>query len=99
MSIDVTDAEIEKIVEKLSNAPLTGSVSTAVRRVFTVLERIRQGDPVGTVRRSLSGLNYAIKTESGPKQWLATRPIDYSHWLSDQNIQTWTIVYDPEAGK
>lgn len=99
MSIEVTDEEIEKIANLILNSAGSHGPHEAIRKVFDSLNRIREGDPVGTVRRSPSGLTHVMKTDTSSLPWFSDRMFKERYWHTDEQVKDWTIVYDPTVGK
>ena len=92
--LPVTSAVVDQIAGHVGDS-ITPDV---IHTVLTAWNAVRQGDPVGMIRRDETTGAVATRVEdSGVQMWKCSGK-DGSVWSDLQpTLASWTVIYDPSA--
>lgn len=110
LHIDLTDSELRAVATAVWSPLPTHPEDEqdcldTVREVIDALNRVRVGDPVGTVRRHPSGNAVALRVAQKPSPhdrndvhwWRILNPDSMSVYHGGQIVvQDWPVIYSPE---
>jgi hypothetical protein len=68
-----------------------------VEVIVKAINKVRGGDPLGTIRRSVTGTLAVRMDNPGGNRWVLLFTDGVATWNHSDNYDDWSLVYSPEV--